>query len=327
MPAIPRLVADIGGTNARFALYVQGAIREELVLACADYPDIVTAIEYYLERIGAAVNNERPKEAAIAIAGPIAGDQIRMTNHSWQFSVAAVRQALRLDRFIVLNDFTALAMALPHLPPHELVQIGGAAPVGLKPVALIGPGTGLGVSGLVPYDGHWIPLQGEGGHVTLAPADEREMAVLKSLWEKYPHVSAERVLSGPGLVLLYETLCKLEGKQVESLTPAEIARRGRLGTDLICREVLTLFCAMLGTVAADLALTLGATGGVYIGGGIVPKLLEFFAPSKFRARFEAKGRYAEYLQPIPAWVIMTEQPALIGVASAFSHPGPRVVAE
>lgn len=320
------LIADIGGTNARFALHSAGAIRDELVLACADYADIVAAVEDYFTRAGIEAT-ARPREAAFAIACPVIGDVIRMTNYVWEFSASAVRRRLGFDRFIVLNDFTALAMAIPHLPRHELVQVGGGSAQAHAPIALIGPGTGLGVSGLIHHAGYWLPLQGEGGHVTLAPADEREIAILQLLWRQYPHVSAERLLSGPGLVAIYQSLCKLQDLPVEPLSPPEITQYGLDGSSAPCTEALDVFCAMLGTVAADVVLTLGALGGVYIGGGIVPRLLDFFSRSRFRARFEAKGRYAEYLASIPSWVIMTEKPALIGVSRAFTDPGPRVVAE
>lgn len=320
-----QLIADIGGTNARFALQVDGTIRDELVLACADYPDIVSAVEAYLLQVGATDGSLRPQEGAIAIAGPVAGDEIRMTNHVWRFSAAAVRRALGLQRFIVLNDWTAMAMAVRHLPKHELVQVGGTHPVPAAAIALLGPGTGLGVSGLVPDEGAWVPVPGEGGHVTFAPADRRELAILQLLWEQYPHVSAERVLSGPGLVLLYQTLCKLKSVPEQALSPAEITRLG-LGNHPVCKETLEVFCGMLGTIAANLVVTLGAVGGVYIGGGIVPRLLEFFVTSPFRSRFEAKGRYDRYLAPVPAWVIMSKEPALIGIARAFTDSGPRLTA-
>lgn len=320
-----QLIADIGGTNARFALHAAGSVHDELVLACADYPDIVAAVEDYFARID--IGTARPREAAFAIACPVIDDVIRMTNYVWEFSASAVRRRLGFDSFLVLNDFTALAMAIPYLPRSELVQIGGGSARAHAPLAVIGPGTGLGVSGLVYHAGHWLPLQGEGGHVTLAPANEREADILKLLRRQYPHVSAERLLSGPGLVAIYRSLCKLEGVPSEPLSPPEITQHGLDGTRVICTEVLDVFCAMLGTVAADVVLTLGALGGVYIGGGIVPRLLEFFSHSGFRARFEAKGRYAEYLTSIPSWVIMTENPALIGVSRAFTDPGPRVVAQ
>jgi glucokinase len=323
----PRLIADIGGTNARFALLEGSQHRDEIVLRCADYPDIVSAIEYYLDKVGAARGAARPVEAALAIAGPITGDLVRMTNHAWQFSAARTRQALGWRRLILLNDFTALAMAIRQLPREELEQIGGGQLVPEMPLALIGPGTGLGVSGLIPAGGHWIPLQGEGGHQTLPVMNEREMAMLEQLHQRFSHVSAERVLSGPGLVNLYDALCGIEGVVPEVLTPPEITRRAREASCRLCLETVSMFCALLGTLAGNLVLTLGAVGGCYIGGGIVPGLGSTFASSHFRDRFVDKGRYADYLSRVPTYVIRSELPAFVGLATAFTSPGPRWEAE
>lgn len=324
--AAPRLIADIGGTNARFALLEGEQRRCELVLACADHPDLVAATEHYLGKVGAIAGAQRPVEAAIAIAGPISGDFVRMTNHVWQFSAAQTRQRLGLRRLIVLNDFTALAMALRHLPAEELTPVGGGRAVPGAPLALLGPGTGLGVSGLIPAGTEWVPLQGEGGHATLSVTNEREIAVLARLRERFSHVSAERVLSGPGLVNLYDALCRLEGSIPEALAPPDITRRASEGSCRICMEAVNMFCALLGTMAGNLVLTLGATGGAYIGGGIVPDLGRLFASSPFRDRFEDKGRYTEYLAAVPTWVINTELPAFVGLARAFTEPGPRLEA-
>jgi glucokinase len=320
MTATTQLLADIGGTNARFALCTDGRIHDERGLACAEYPNVETAARRYLSELHA-----KPVEAAFAVAAPLHGDLVRMTNHVWQFSVSAVREALGLRRLILLNDFTALALALRHLPSNELQQVGGGPPVPNAPVALIGPGTGLGVSGLIPAGDRWLPLQGEGGHVTLAAATDREAAVLKLLRGRYGHVSGERALSGSGLLALYESLCALDGVTPMLQSPAEITQSGMNSVDGQAREAVEMFCAMLGTVASDLALTLGAVGGVYIGGGIVPRLKGFFAQSPFRRRFEDKGRYNVYLAPIPVYVIHSDWPAFVGLARAFTDPSPRVV--
>ncbi|WP_129776353.1 glucokinase [Peristeroidobacter soli] len=322
----PRMIADIGGTNARFALLDGMQRRDEVVLACADYPDLVSAAEEYLKRVDAKVNG-RPLEAALAIAGPVTGDIIRMTNHVWQFSAAHTRQQLQLRRLIVLNDFTALAMAVRHLKGSDLDQIGGGKPQPNAPIAVIGPGTGLGVSGLIPSGQHWIPLQGEGGHVTLSVMNERELAVLQQLQQRFSHVSAERVISGPGLVTLYDALCGVEGVIPEVLTPPEITKRAQEGTCRLCFETVSMFCALLGTMAGNLVLTLGALGGAYIGGGIAPGLGPMFTSSRFRDRFEDKGRFTDYVSRVPTYVIRAELPALLGLASAFTDPGPRLEAD
>jgi len=250
-----------------------------------------------------------------------------MTNHVWQFSAATTRRELGLSRLIFMNDFTALAMSLRYLPPQDLDPIGGGRAVMGATIALLGPGTGLGVSGLVPASEHWIPLQGEGGHVTLAMMSEREIAALAQLRQRFSHVSAERVLSGPGLVNLYDALCAVDGLVPDPLTPKDVTERALSGTCRLSLETVSMFCALLGTMSGNLVLTLGAVGGLYIGGGIVPQLGTFFKNSAFRDRFEDKGRYADYLADIPIYVIRTPLPAFIGLTRAFIDPGPRWEAE
>ncbi len=322
----PRMIADIGGTNARFALLDGLRRHDEHVLACADYPDLVSAAEHYLARVGALQGAHRPREAAIAIASPVAGDQVTMTNHVWAFSAARTRAQLGLDRLLILNDFTALAMAVCHLPAQELQQIGGERGLSGRPVAVLGPGTGLGVSGVLPVGERWQALQGEGGHVSLAVRTAREFAVLEQLQRSFNHVSAERVLSGPGLEQLYQALCAVDKTTPEALTAPQITQRARLRTCQRCQETVAMFCALLGTLAGDVVLTLGALGGLYIGGGIVPALGRLFVDSDFRARFDDKGRFSQYLQPVPIFVIHSELPALLGLARAFDEPGPRLEA-
>ncbi|MBL6935358.1 MAG: glucokinase [Alphaproteobacteria bacterium] len=327
----PKLLADIGGTNARFAVLGEdGEIAHFETLACGDYPDLASAAAAYLESLGLAT---APREAAFAIAAPVSltgiSDDVTFTNLAWSFSVAQTKERLALARLEVVNDFTAIALALPHLETSDLEQVGGgtAQEDGVK--AVLGPGTGLGVSGLVPsssssspssppcpsssLSGDWTPLASEGGHVTMAAANDRESAVLGILRGKFGHVSAERLLSGPGLVNIAGALAQLESKSGADKTPDEITRRALSGECGLCAEALDMFCAMLGTVAADLALTLGARGGVYIAGGIVPRLGPAFAASPFRGRFEDKGRYSDYLPQIPSWVITRDAPAFAGL--------------
>ena len=310
-----RLIADIGGTNARFALLTDGSDIpcHEQVLAGRDYPDIVTAIETYLSRVGGS----RPQTAAIAIANPITGDWIKMTNHSWAFSIEQTRRQLGLDQFLVLNDFTALAMSLPWLSSSDFRQVGSGKSVRHGPIGVLGPGTGLGVSGLIHAGDRWIPLQGEGGHCSVSPTTVREAEILNLLWQRFDHVSTERLVSGMGLQNLHAAISELAGREPEALTPAEIALRGQRDNDPIAAEALATFCALLGTAAGNLALTLGATGGIYIGGGIVPRLGAYFDSSPFRDRFEAKGRFRNYLAAVPTFVIQAGNPAFLGVAKVF----------
>ncbi len=311
----PNLIADIGGTNARFALaFPDGRIGSECILSGADYPDLIQAAAAYLREVA----GPRPRRSAVAVATPISGDWIQFTNSPWSFSTEAARQALGLEQLLIINDFTALALALPLLGPDERRQVSEGTAVEKAPIGLIGPGTGLGVSGLVWSGHHWIPLETEGGHVTFSACDEREWAICRILQQRFDHVSPERLLSGPGLVNLYTALAELEGWSAEELVPADITDRALTGNCRHCVEVLELFCGALGAAAGNLALTLGARGGVYIGGGIVPRLGDFFDRSAFRTRFEAKGRFSDYLATIPTWVITAANPALRGVAAALA---------
>lgn len=313
----PRLVGDIGGTNARFALLTAPgqAFAAVETLPCAGFPGPAEAIEHYLARNGL----RRPRWCAFGIANPIDGDAVRMTNHHWAFSIRALQDALGLTRLLVLNDFTALALALPALGAEDLLQVGGGEPVPGRAIGLLGAGTGLGISGLFPNGADYLPIEGEGGHITLAASDAHEAALIAWLATRFPHVSAERVLSGPGLVNLYEAHAAVAGQQAEALTAADISARGLSGDCPLCAATLDTFCAMLGTVAADLALTLGAHGGIYLGGGIVPRLGDYFARSPFRARFEQKGRFSDYLARIPTYVIQAPYPALLGAARGLER--------
>ena len=331
----PRLLADIGGTNARFALETApGIIGGMLTLACADYPRFEDAVHAYLASCGTPAAGP-VRHAVIAIANPVDGDAVRMTNHHWQFSIAAARTDLKLATLLVINDFTALAVALPALPASGLVQVGGGTARPGSAIGLVGAGTGLGVSGLVPADGRWVPLHSEGGHVAFSPLDEREVEVLRYCWQRYDHVSAERLVSGPGIALIREALAAGRGIAPgaapgigpdSALAPAEIVARALSGSDALSREAVDCFCGMLGTVAANLAVTLGAHGGIYIGGGVVPHLGAYFAGSPFRARFEKKGRFSAFTAQIPTWVITEPYPALLGAAMVLaahldSEPG------
>lgn len=327
--ASPRLLADIGGTNARFALETgPGTIAAIEVLPCAAYATLADALRAYLE-LPAVAAAGAVRHAAIAIANPIVGDFVRMTNHHWAFSIEALRQECGFDELAVVNDFYALAMALPHLANAEKRQVGGGASVAGTPIGLLGAGTGLGVSGLVPAENlpagakpSWTALRSEGGHVTFAPANETEVAILQFAWREFEHVSAERFLSGAGLELIHRALAHHRGVASEVLDAPEITRRGLAGACALCDEVIEVFCGMLGTIAGNLAVTLGAQGGVYIGGGIVPRLGERFAASCFRTRFEQKGRFVGYLAQVPTYVITAEYPAFVGVSAILAdRPG------
>jgi glucokinase len=307
------LIGDIGATNARFALVPsEGIVTRARVYALNDHPSLIDAIEAYLTEESPPVS---PMQAVLAVAAPVTGDQVTLTNHPWTFSIEALRQHLKLRRLLVINDFAANAVAIPYLGKSDHTQVGFGAPVADCPIGLIGPGTGLGVSALMPTPNGAIPVQGEGGHVTMAPADAQESAVLDLMRGRYDHVSAERILSGPGLVNLYNALCELARAPAAPFTPAQITNPRTWDEDSRARDATAMFCAMLGTVAGNLALTLGARGGIYIAGGIIPRLGLAFAESRFRARFEAKGRFCGYLAAIPTYVITRPIPALLGAAA------------
>jgi glucokinase len=294
------LIADIGGTNARFALVKADGCEplQPLVLPCADYANPAEAAKTYLKTVAPAVP---PTRGAFAVACPILGDQVKMTNHVWDFSIAETRDALGLKTLDLVNDFTAVALSVPHLTAGDKVLVGGGQPVPTAPVAVLGPGTGLGVSAMIPSGKGWQPISTEGGHVTMAAANEKEAQVLGWLRSQFGHVSAERVLSGPGLVNIHAALRAIQGLPAETVTPAEVSRRA-LDKEPLAREAQDMFFAMLGTVGGNLALSLGA------------RMLDDFMASDFRRRFEDKGRFRSYLEGIPVAVIIHPYPAFLGLA-------------
>jgi glucokinase len=315
---LPVLVGDIGATNARFGLYsLEGAGRllHTRTFPVEDFATIDDALAAYLSERG---DLPLPRRGALAIASAITGDLVAMTNQPWRFSIAALRARLGFVRLEVINDFTAVALALPRLGDGDRLKVGGGASATDAPLGVLGPGSGLGVSGLVPSATGWRALTGEGGHATMAAITDRESALIDRMRRHFDHVSAERVLSGPGLVNIYNTLAVLDAVPARGYTAAEITDPSTATADPLCAETVTLFCAMLGTVAGNLALTLGARGGVYIAGGIVPRLGERFVNSPFRERFEAKGRLHDYLAAIPTWVITNPLPAFLGCAAALA---------
>lgn len=310
-----RLVGDVGGTNARFALLNDdNQPVSSSTLSTGDFPSLGAAVTTYL----ADHDIDRIHSAAVAVATPVTGDAVKLTNNHWSFSIEETRRQLGMDTLHVINDFTALALSVPHLPASELLKIGGGVEVPDHAKAIIGPGTGLGVSGLIPCGKHWTALQGEGGHVSLGVRTPREYAVYEVLTKRFRHVSAERFLSGPGLVNIVKALREIDGLPEREYSPADITEQGMNATPdsehAACAEALGIFCELLGSCAGNLVLTLGAEGGVYIGGGVVPRLGDFFVQSGFREQFEAKGRMQAYLENVPSFVIQSPYPALVGAA-------------
>jgi glucokinase len=313
MDDTPRgLIGDIGATNSRLALVEpDGSFAQIRVFPTEEFAGLGDVIEAYFASKARA---HRPPRAVLAVASPVTGDEVSFTNAPWTFSIEELRRRFGFERLRVVNDFAANALAVPHLEPDDRVQIGTGEPAAGAAIGVIGPGSGLGVSALAFDEGRAVLIQAEGGHVTMAAGDEREAAVLDLMRRRYDHVSAERVLSGPGLVNLYTTLCELSREPQEPFTAIQITDP-RVGDEHPrAREATAMFCAMLGTIAGNLALTLGARGGIYIAGGIVPKLGARFAESAFRTRFEAKGRFRDYLTAVPTFVIVRAFPALLGAA-------------
>jgi len=313
------LIADIGGTNARFALVdAAGRVLATERLATRDFPGPVEAARAFIARSAGAGGGEggrAPSRAAWCIACPVTGDHVTLTNHPWSFSIAGAQAALGLEALTVVNDFVANAMAIPELGPQDWTVIGPDIPLQSGfPIAALGPGTGLGVALLLPDGrGGWRPQATEGGHVTLPATTLEEARVIAQAWETYPHVSGERFISGPGLLTLYRTLCEVEGLAPALDHPRSISRAAHDASDPLAVRTMNMAFAMLGTVAGNLALTSGAFGAVYILGGIVPANLALFRASAFRERFEAKGRFRDCLAPVPTRVVLHPNPAFPGL--------------
>jgi glucokinase len=308
------IVADIGGTNARFAIADLGTLELSDIrhFPCSGHPTLAAAIADYLAGIA-----DPPAHAAVAVAAPVTGDDVKLTNSTWSFARNELRAKVGLEDVLVLNDFEALALSLPHLAGSELHQIGGSAPMEHGTKTVLGPGTGLGVAGLVWGGNDWIAVPGEGGHVTLGAHDERELALLERLRKGREHLSAERALSGPGLSDLYLAVAAAHGDTTEALTPKEVEDRAASGADPIAEQAMDFFVTWLGRFAGDVALVYGARGGIYLGGGIPRKLVRQLASGAFRQAFEAKGRMGAFLAPIPVYVILAEFAALKGAAAGL----------
>lgn len=310
------LVADIGGTQARFGVACAGQVRATNVIAmrCADFASVEDAALAYLAQTSGRVRLGSLSAVALALASAIDGDTVRMTNSPWTVSKAAVQAALGTQDVRFLNDFEALALAAPHLQPDDVAKLGGGDFDARLPMALIGPGTGLGVAGVIPVgSGRWIALPSEGGHVTLPAVDDFEADVLRVARAEHAHVSAERLVSGMGLPALYRAVsivCALPHDP--GLTAADITQRGLAGADEACVQTLDTFCAMLGSVAGNLVLTLGARGGLLLAGGVATALRDLLPRSRFCERYEGKGRFREYLTPTARGLIVAPHAALDG---------------
>jgi glucokinase len=323
----PWLVADIGGTNARFGWLDAGSAVVEYVdtLPAAGHAGPAQAAAAYLQQLASRLGSRwcAPRAGAFAVATALGGDRVEFTNSHWAFSRSATQHELGLDELLLLNDFEALALSLPRLQPGQVRPIGSAlwqTPTAASgALAVIGPGTGLGVAGIVPSRHGWVAVPGEGGHASLAADDDFEAALLAAVHRYYAHVSAERLLSGIGLPVLHTAVADVLGQPADPLGTEAIVERGLARQDAVSSRTIDSFCALLGGFAGNVALTLGARGGVYIGGGIVPRLGERFFVSRFRERFEAKGRFQGYLQAIPTALVTDTLAALTGAALALEQ--------
>jgi glucokinase len=305
------LLADIGATNARFALFIQqqglGPVRALLV---ADYPQLADAAATFLD-------GHRPSlgGALFAVAGPVDDNRCALTNCAWTVDAAELRRSLDTPAVRVINDFEAAAWSLSGLEPAHGVALGGGQAAGGAPMVVLGPGSGLGMACLVPGNGRPFVIAGEGGHATLPASSAREDPVIDWLRRRFAHVSAERALSGPGLENLYRALAAVDGASVPERNAVEITQAGLAGACPVGRAALDMFCAMLGTFAGNAALSFGARGGVFIAGGIAPRIVAHLVCSEFRARFEAKGRFRAYVEAIPSSVIVHPDYTFLGLRS------------
>ena len=317
------LIADIGGTHVRFATAdpKTGApdIASLKITATKDHSDITAAARSYLTE---RKLDAPPRAIVFAVAGPVTHGEIKLTNAGWHIRESDLRANLKTQNAHLVNDFEALAMAVPSLARNGgLKPVGGPAFDAAKDgtIAIVGPGTGLGVGGAVRKNGESIALVTEGGHAAFAPSDDIEIEILKFLTKKFGRVSNERLLSGPGIFNLYSALSAIEDKDATDTTPEAITKTAREKPDSFEAKVFARFCAILGAVAGDVALTMGARGGVLIGGGILPDAAEVFAKSEFRACFEAKARFTDYMKAIPTLLIADPHAGLIGAGAILAR--------
>ena len=323
------LVADIGGTNARFGLVEQApktskpnyTSSQQITLRCANYPDMASMIKACCAEFNIGI----PEYACLAIAGPIDEDgTAQLTNLGWKFVITELRDQLGMKTLHVINDFAALAYAVPFLAEQETKVLYAADSNPEAPIVVMGPGTGFGMAILVPENGSWKIIPTEGGHASFAPTTEKELAIKSFLLTEKSHVSVENILSGAGLVNLYRSLAHIAGVQAQAYTPADVSMKGLANEDPLCREAVVTFCNTLGAVAGDKAVSTGARGGVVIGGGITPKLMGILAETHFEERYKNKGPMKAYVSDISIKVIVNDKAALVGSAAWLIHNTPEL---
>ncbi|MFY9332602.1 MAG: glucokinase [Porticoccaceae bacterium] len=316
------LVADIGGTNARFSAILEGQLESEFEFhhSVEEYPQFSDLIvKLRAEIIEATGLTGAPKGVCLAVACPADVEHIAFTNSHWQFTKTQLLQWFGCQRLVVINDFEAVAHGITELSDDDCIKIGGGEPVTHKPIGILGAGTGLGMAALVSHSNGYHVLDTEGGHADFAPVDQRQMEVLTNLRKSYKRVSLERVLSGNGIVNIYKAICSIENVAAVFDTPPDVVSAALDGSNPQALTALNTFCESMGAAAGNLALTLGAKGGIYIAGGVIPRFSEFFVNSGFRNKFEDKGRFVSYLQPIPVYLVMRNNLGLLGAAKKLKE--------
>lgn len=310
------LIGDIGGTNARFAIWENDALHSVRIFPTADYTSPEHAIGVYMADL--ELEKGDIHAACLAVAGPVDGDEFRFTNSHWRLSRKAFCNTLQIERLLLINDFTAMALGMTRLQPDEYQMVceGEADPA--RPAVVIGPGTGLGVGTLIGLRNGWMALPGEGGHVDLPVGNPREVQLRAHIESEIGHVSAETILSGGGLLRLYQTVCAVDGHEPSCMSPAEVTEAGLAG-DPVARATLEQFCRFLGRVAGNNVLTVGGRGGVYIVGGVIPRFLDVFLQSGFAESFADKGCMSDYFEGIPVWVVTAEFSGLLGAGVALQQ--------
>ena len=304
-----RLVGDIGGTNARFAIAEPGKDPHDVrKLPAAQYPSLVEAAEDYLS--GAPM----VEEAVLAVAGPVLGDEVRFSNSSWRFSIDDVRRRLGLRKLVVINDLVAQALSFAALRPDEIGSVKSGTRDPAQPALVIGPGTGLGVAFLLNNAGTLVGLPSEGGHATFAPIDRLQAEILSRLQDQYAHVSVERLLSGSGLLAIAKTLAEINGEIIDVHDPRDVSARAAAGQCPTCHEAIRVFSSILGSTAGSLALTLLTGGGAIITGGLCRGLRPLWDVEALTRAFVAKGRFKSYLDRIPIDQILRPHAGLLGAA-------------
>jgi len=312
------LLADVGGTNARFGVLEGSRVGMIAHLAVSDYATFHAALDAYL---GELADAGAMHAAIVAVAGAIQNGRCVLTNSNWVIDAAELRASYGMSVARLVNDFEAVAWSLPRISADSLLQIGGGQHAAGAPLVAVGPGTGLGVAINIPHAGGHVVLAGEGGHVTMASATPREDAVIARLRQHFGHVSAERLVSGSGLQNLYQALAAIDRLDLPPRSAAEISRDGQDGTCATSREAIAMFCAMLGAFAGNLALTAGAKGGIFVAGGILRRMPDYFAASAFRERFEDKGRFHDYLASIPTYLVLEDDVAFLGLRTLAEVEG------